>query len=197
MSKSSRRYSAGSTWPPSKRMQEAVRARDALEGLRLVERQPVGVDARLVRPGHQLEIEAGPAPRPAIDDDLDHREAQKAGRGRDVEMTRPAVADLEHGRARPDDLLDQNDRIVPRAGAARRKQPCPAGAIAEAHAAHRQRLGGRGAGRDAKERNGNQAPEEEPDRSADGRPRSIHRTEPIRCGCRGSSERDWYMSLPT
>ena len=108
-------------------LQEPIGARDTLHGLRLVERQPVAVDARLVRRAHQLEIEPGPVPRAAIDDDLDHRERQKARGRRDVEITGPTVADLEHGGPRPDDLLDQNDRIGPRAGALAASRRTPPG----------------------------------------------------------------------
>ena len=142
-------------------LQEPIGARDPLPGLGLVERQPVAVDARLVRRAHQLEIEPGPVPRAAIDDDLDHRERQKARGRRDVEITGPTVADLEHGGPRPDDLLDQNDRIGPRAGAARRQQAHAAGLVAESQTAGRPGL--RGCGRpEAKRRRGADAEQETP-----------------------------------
>jgi hypothetical protein len=59
-------------------------------------------------------------------------------------MPGPTVADLEHGGPGPDDLLDQNDRIVAGAGAARGQQTGAAGAVAERQAAGRP--GRRGAG---------------------------------------------------
>jgi hypothetical protein len=113
---------------------KTIGARLPRHGLRLIERQAVGIDARLVRGGHQLQIEAAPAPWPAIGDDLDHRKPQKTGGRGYVKMAGAAVVDLEHGGSRPADLLDQHDRVVLRTGAARRQQARAAGMIAERHA---------------------------------------------------------------
>jgi hypothetical protein len=149
---------------------EPVGLGDPLKGPRLVERQAVGVDARLIRPDHQLEIEPRPTPRPAVDDDLDHRQAQKADRRRDVEVAGAGVCDLERGRAGPDDLLDQDDRIVRGAGTVGTEQPRAAGRIAERQATGRPGLRGPAAGR-KDQAEAKRWPDQTPDPDRGSRPR--------------------------
>ena len=118
-------------------LQKTVCARLPRGSLRLIERQAVGIDAWPVRSGHQLQIEAAPAPWPEIGDDLDHREPQKPGGRGHVEMPGAAVVDFEHGRSWPADFFDQHDWVVPSASAAGGQQAPAAGTSAERHAGGR------------------------------------------------------------
>ena len=120
---------------------EAIGLCHAVKGLWLIERQPVGIDARLVRGGPELEIEARPPPGTTVGDDADDREAEETDRRRDIRMTRAVIANHQDRGPRPRDLLDQHDRIAEGALAARREQPGTAELVAERQAAGHPGLG--------------------------------------------------------